>query len=38
MFARGTNITKKLNDVANIDLELKFEDDVGDEREPLFKN
>lgn len=38
MFARGTNITKKLNDVAAIDLELNFEDDGGEDYEPRKHN
>ena len=38
MFARGTNITKKLNDVAAIDFELNFEDDGGEDYEPRKHN
>ena len=33
MFAKGTNIPKKLSDVASIDFDLNFEDDGGEDYE-----
>ncbi len=38
MFAKDTNILKKLKDVASLDLPLVFQDDSGENREPIRKN
>lgn len=38
MFAKDTNILKKLKDVSSFDLQLTFQDDEGENRQPIRKN